>query len=147
MEKFETDLNTLHPVITECRVIKSELELALIQYANDVSSEAHVEVMSTLLLNIIHPIRYNFFNDPMQILISFQKFFVTKQIVVCLEHISLPTSFGYCILFKLFVLSFIFFVFIYCRYLDIKLYMLQISLNRLLILLFYWHVEKRISNL
>ncbi|ONK80686.1 uncharacterized protein A4U43_C01F20610 [Asparagus officinalis] len=45
MENFETDLNTLHPVLTECRVIKSELELDLIQYANDVSSEAHVEVM------------------------------------------------------------------------------------------------------
>ncbi|KAH7657542.1 Xaa-Pro dipeptidase protein [Dioscorea alata] len=45
MEKFDTDLSTLHPILTECRVFKSDLELALIQYANDVSSEAHIEVM------------------------------------------------------------------------------------------------------
>ncbi|KAK1667462.1 hypothetical protein QYE76_055621 [Lolium multiflorum] len=45
IDKFDTDLNTLHPVVTECRVTKSDMELALIQYANDVSSEAHVEVM------------------------------------------------------------------------------------------------------
>ncbi|XP_027176161.1 xaa-Pro dipeptidase [Coffea eugenioides] len=45
IEKFETDMNTLHPILTECRVLKSDLELALIQFANDISSEAHVEVM------------------------------------------------------------------------------------------------------
>ncbi|KAL2555234.1 Metallopeptidase M24 family protein [Forsythia ovata] len=45
IDKFKTDLNTLHPILTECRVIKSELELTLIQFANDISSEAHVEVM------------------------------------------------------------------------------------------------------
>ncbi|KAJ9688206.1 hypothetical protein PVL29_014099 [Vitis rotundifolia] len=45
IEKFKTDLNTLHPILAECRVFKSDLELALIQYANDISSEAHVEVM------------------------------------------------------------------------------------------------------
>uniref|UniRef100_A0A8I6X1Q4 Aminopeptidase P N-terminal domain-containing protein n=1 Tax=Hordeum vulgare subsp. vulgare TaxID=112509 RepID=A0A8I6X1Q4_HORVV len=45
IEKFDTDLRTLHPILTECRVIKSDMELALIQYANDVSSEAHIEVM------------------------------------------------------------------------------------------------------
>ncbi|CAM0946149.1 unnamed protein product [Alopecurus aequalis] len=45
IEKFDTDLSTLHPVVTECRVIKSDMEIALIQYANDVSSEAHIEVM------------------------------------------------------------------------------------------------------
>ncbi|KAK4396938.1 Xaa-Pro dipeptidase [Sesamum angolense] len=44
IDKFTTDLNALHPVLTECRVIKSGLELALIQYANDISSEAHVEM-------------------------------------------------------------------------------------------------------
>lgn len=44
IEKFETDLKTLHPILTECRVLKSKLELAVIQYANDISSEAHVEV-------------------------------------------------------------------------------------------------------
>ncbi|GMY36251.1 xaa-Pro dipeptidase [Fagus crenata] len=45
VDKFETDLTTLHPILTECRVLKSDLELALIQFANDISSEAHVEVM------------------------------------------------------------------------------------------------------
>lgn len=45
MEKFETELNTLHPILSECRVLKSDHELALIQFANDISSEAHVEVM------------------------------------------------------------------------------------------------------
>ncbi|XP_011093685.1 xaa-Pro dipeptidase [Sesamum indicum] len=45
IDKFTTDLNALHPILTECRVVKSGLELALIQYANDISSEAHVEVM------------------------------------------------------------------------------------------------------
>lgn len=45
VDKFEMDLTTLHPILIECRVLKSELELAIIQYANDISSEAHVEVM------------------------------------------------------------------------------------------------------
>nr|GLL20651.1 xaa-Pro dipeptidase [Ipomoea trifida] len=45
IENFERDLNTLHPILAECRVIKSDLELALIQFANDISSEAHIEVM------------------------------------------------------------------------------------------------------
>ncbi|KAM7274443.1 hypothetical protein ACFE04_016309 [Oxalis oulophora] len=45
IEEFETDLTILHPILTECRVTKSNMELALIQFANDISSEAHVEVM------------------------------------------------------------------------------------------------------
>ncbi|KAF8393509.1 hypothetical protein HHK36_021753 [Tetracentron sinense] len=45
MEKFETDLSTLHPLLVECRIFKSDLELALIQYANDISSEAHIETL------------------------------------------------------------------------------------------------------
>jgi Xaa-Pro dipeptidase len=56
VDKFETDLTTLHPILTECRVSKSELELALIQYANDISSEAHVEVTLSkisYLLNMV----------------------------------------------------------------------------------------------
>ncbi|KAI4963226.1 hypothetical protein ZWY2020_016949, partial [Hordeum vulgare] len=36
MDEFDTDLSTLHPVLTECRVIKSDMELALIQHANDI---------------------------------------------------------------------------------------------------------------
>ncbi|KAK2385352.1 Metallopeptidase M24 family protein [Trifolium repens] len=45
IDKFDKDLTILHPILTECRVIKSELEIDLIQYANDISSEAHIEVM------------------------------------------------------------------------------------------------------
>ncbi|MCH98069.1 xaa-Pro dipeptidase-like [Trifolium medium] len=45
IDKFDKDLTTLHPILTECRVIKSELEIDLIQYANDISSEAHIEWM------------------------------------------------------------------------------------------------------
>ncbi|XAR67184.1 Xaa-Pro dipeptidase [Bertholletia excelsa] len=45
IEKCKVDLNTLHPILTECRVFKSDMELALIQFANDISSEAHIEVM------------------------------------------------------------------------------------------------------
>ncbi|KAI4379994.1 hypothetical protein MLD38_006228 [Melastoma candidum] len=45
IENFETDITMLHPVLTECRVTKSDLELAVIQFANDISSEAHIEVM------------------------------------------------------------------------------------------------------
>lgn len=53
MENFEIDLNTLHPILTECRVLKSEQELSIIQYANDVSSEAHIQVLqSSYSLNI-----------------------------------------------------------------------------------------------
>ncbi|KAK2980147.1 hypothetical protein RJ640_001731 [Escallonia rubra] len=45
IEKFEADLGSLHPILTECRVLKTDMELAVIQFANDISSEAHVEVM------------------------------------------------------------------------------------------------------
>ncbi|PRQ46799.1 putative xaa-Pro dipeptidase [Rosa chinensis] len=45
IDNFDTDLTTLHPILTECRVTKSDLEIAVIQFANDISSEAHVEVM------------------------------------------------------------------------------------------------------
>ncbi|KAK7251484.1 hypothetical protein RIF29_34731 [Crotalaria pallida] len=45
IDMFDKDLTTLHPILAECRVIKTDLEIALIQYANDISSEAHVEVM------------------------------------------------------------------------------------------------------
>lgn len=44
IDNFTADLNALHPILTECRVLKSGLELAVIQFANDISSEAHVEV-------------------------------------------------------------------------------------------------------
>ncbi|XP_073151521.1 uncharacterized protein [Henckelia pumila] len=45
IENFKTDLNNLHPILTECRVLKTQQEIALIQFANDISSEAHVETL------------------------------------------------------------------------------------------------------
>lgn len=62
MEKFDTDLSTLHPVLTECRILKSDMELALIQYANDVSSEAHVEVTLARKLLLGNPFLERFVN-------------------------------------------------------------------------------------
>ncbi|KAI3850666.1 hypothetical protein MKW98_030726 [Papaver atlanticum] len=52
MEEFETDLSVLHPILTECRAIKSDAELFLIRYANDVSSKAHVEAMRNMRAGI-----------------------------------------------------------------------------------------------
>lgn len=45
IENFERDVDTLHPLLNECRVIKTELEIELLRYTNLVSSRAHVEVM------------------------------------------------------------------------------------------------------
>ncbi|KAI5080887.1 hypothetical protein GOP47_0004070 [Adiantum capillus-veneris] len=45
IDMFEIDLNTLHPIITECRVIKSHYEIDLLRFVNKISSNAHVEVM------------------------------------------------------------------------------------------------------
>ncbi|GJT72236.1 hypothetical protein Tco_0485028 [Tanacetum coccineum] len=47
IEKFETDLKTY----SDHRVVKSKLEIAVIQYANDISSEAHIEVCMVPLCN------------------------------------------------------------------------------------------------
>ncbi|KAI3956777.1 hypothetical protein MKW92_014028 [Papaver armeniacum] len=52
IERFETDLSVLHPILTECRAIKSDAELSLIRYANDISSEAHVEAMRNMRAGI-----------------------------------------------------------------------------------------------
>lgn len=43
--EFTLDFNTLHPNIAECRVFKTDEEIAVIAYANKVSSDAHREVM------------------------------------------------------------------------------------------------------
>ena len=42
---FKCDRTVLHPVLVECRVHKTEAELALLRAVNLVSSEAHKEVM------------------------------------------------------------------------------------------------------
>lgn len=48
MSKFKLDSQILHPVIVECRVIKTELELQVLRYANKVSSDAHIAVMKAI---------------------------------------------------------------------------------------------------
>ena len=48
IDTFEIDLNILHPILTECGVVKLELELILIQFANDINSEADVQVTAHL---------------------------------------------------------------------------------------------------
>ncbi|KFM60988.1 Xaa-Pro dipeptidase, partial [Stegodyphus mimosarum] len=42
---FKVDNRILYPVITECRVIKTPLEIEILRYTNRISSEAHKEVM------------------------------------------------------------------------------------------------------
>ncbi|CAF2940127.1 unnamed protein product [Rotaria sp. Silwood2] len=45
IEKFHVDKLTLHPIINECRVSKTDLELDVLRYTNKISSEAHKFVM------------------------------------------------------------------------------------------------------
>ncbi|CAF1157602.1 unnamed protein product [Adineta steineri] len=45
MDKFHVDKTTLHPIISECRVFKTDFELDVMRYANKISSEAHKFVM------------------------------------------------------------------------------------------------------
>jgi len=45
IENFVVDNTALFPLLRECRVIKSEEELAVLRYVNKVSSRAHMEVM------------------------------------------------------------------------------------------------------
>ncbi|GIY01517.1 xaa-Pro dipeptidase [Caerostris extrusa] len=43
--EFKVDNKVLYPVITECRVFKTSYELDVLRYINNISSEAHKEVM------------------------------------------------------------------------------------------------------
>jgi len=45
ISNFTVDNKLLHPVISECRVFKSEQEMEVMRYVNRVSSEAHKEIM------------------------------------------------------------------------------------------------------
>ncbi|KAK2155994.1 hypothetical protein LSH36_224g03011 [Paralvinella palmiformis] len=46
--QFKTDNEMLHPIIAECRVFKSDMEIEVLRYANKISSEAHKVVMRNL---------------------------------------------------------------------------------------------------
>lgn len=48
IDKFKVDNTVLHPVISECRVIKTPLEVEVLRYVVRVSSEAHVQVMKSM---------------------------------------------------------------------------------------------------
>ncbi|KAG2762807.1 hypothetical protein JG687_00008445 [Phytophthora cactorum] len=48
IEKFEVDKAALHPVLVECRVIKTEKELELLRFVNKLSSRAHINVMKNI---------------------------------------------------------------------------------------------------
>ncbi|KAK2173550.1 hypothetical protein NP493_868g03000 [Ridgeia piscesae] len=45
---FDVNKSILHPEIAECRVVKTDLELEVIRYANKISSAAHIEVMKRM---------------------------------------------------------------------------------------------------
>lgn len=48
IEKFSVDKELLHKHICECRVFKSEEEIAVMRYANKISSGAHKEIMKNI---------------------------------------------------------------------------------------------------
>jgi len=48
ISEFKVDNKLLYPEITECRVIKTELELTVLRYVNKVSSDAHKLVMRSM---------------------------------------------------------------------------------------------------
>jgi len=48
IDKFEVESKILHPVISELRVIKTEEELQVLRYVNDVSSEGHKKIMKKI---------------------------------------------------------------------------------------------------
>lgn len=44
IDEFLLDKELLHPILSECRVHKSDLEVELLRHVNKISSEAHVQV-------------------------------------------------------------------------------------------------------
>ncbi|KAJ8281368.1 hypothetical protein GJAV_G00066850 [Gymnothorax javanicus] len=45
ISRFQVNNALLHPVIVECRLLKTDMELEVLRYTNRISSEAHKEVM------------------------------------------------------------------------------------------------------
>uniref|UniRef100_A0AAQ5ZGU3 Xaa-Pro dipeptidase n=1 Tax=Amphiprion ocellaris TaxID=80972 RepID=A0AAQ5ZGU3_AMPOC len=48
ISRFQVNNTLLHPVIVECRLIKTDMELEVLRYTNRVSSEAHKMVMKNV---------------------------------------------------------------------------------------------------
>ena len=44
-DQFNVDSTKLHPLLTECRAIKSALELQVMRYVTDIACDSHFEVM------------------------------------------------------------------------------------------------------
>ncbi|XP_076851149.1 xaa-Pro dipeptidase isoform X2 [Brachyhypopomus gauderio] len=45
ISRFQVNNSLLHPVIVECRLIKTDMELEVLRYTNRISSEAHKQIM------------------------------------------------------------------------------------------------------
>ncbi|XP_031137484.1 xaa-Pro dipeptidase-like [Sander lucioperca] len=45
ISRFQVNNTLLHPVIVECRLIKTDMELEVLRYTNRISSEAHKMIM------------------------------------------------------------------------------------------------------
>ncbi|XP_061820566.1 xaa-Pro dipeptidase [Nerophis lumbriciformis] len=48
ISQFQVNNTLLHPVIVECRLLKSDMELEVLRYTNKVSSEAHKMIMKNV---------------------------------------------------------------------------------------------------
>ena len=48
ISNFKIDDNLLYPIITECRVIKTHMELDIIRYVTKVSADAHMMIMKKM---------------------------------------------------------------------------------------------------
>ncbi|KAL4613203.1 xaa-Pro dipeptidase [Arapaima gigas] len=48
ISRFQVNNTLLHPVIVECRLIKTDMELEVLRYTNRISSEAHKEIMKNV---------------------------------------------------------------------------------------------------
>uniref|UniRef100_A0A8C7UWC5 Xaa-Pro dipeptidase n=1 Tax=Oncorhynchus mykiss TaxID=8022 RepID=A0A8C7UWC5_ONCMY len=50
ISQFQVNNTLLHPVIVECRLTKTDMELEVLRYTNRISSEAHKEIMKHLFI-------------------------------------------------------------------------------------------------
>ncbi|KAK6294388.1 hypothetical protein J4Q44_G00352180 [Coregonus suidteri] len=48
ISQFQVNNTLLHPVIVECRLTKTDMELEVLRYTNRISSEAHKEIMKNV---------------------------------------------------------------------------------------------------
>lgn len=60
---FTLNNKILHPEISECRVFKSDKELAILRYVNKVSSDAHIAVMKEMQLGMFEYQAESIFKD------------------------------------------------------------------------------------